>query len=507
MKLKNFRLLTVVILGAIANINALAQIPAGYYDGLKGKKGAELKTAVHNIIKNAKVLDYGPGKGATWWGFYTTDNDNGYVIDRYSNKKVKFGAQGQVPGGMNIEHSFPKSWWGGTKTQAYKDLFNLMPSDSKANSSKSNYGMGVVTQTSGKGYYDNGCIKVGTGAQNKKYWQPSDEWRGDFSRAYMYMATAYQDYKWSGEQALISLEQGDYPTLKEWASKLYIKWGKLDPVSQLEVKRNNAVYKIQGNRNPFIDFPNLPDYIWGDSVNYAFDPAKTVTSESYTGGSGTTDPTDPTEETIYTANFKSTDGSCTVKDDVAPTQDDSAWKRNNKYGWVGTAYINGTRHAADSRLFTPVIDLTDYTSAKLLFKHAVNFLSNPSSMLSVEVTDEETKTTTKLDGITWPKGNSWTFNESGDVDLTAFAGKRITISFHYTSNESVNATWEIMDIAVTGTKATSSIGSVTTTTVAFNPAMPYTAYDIAGRRITSLNNHKGIALVKQNGKTFKIMCK
>ena len=158
MKLKNFRLLTVVILGAIANINALAQIPAGYYDGLKGKKGAELKTAVHNIIKNAKVLDYGPGKGATWWGFYTTDNDNGYVIDRYSNNKVKFGAQGQVPGGMNIEHSFPKSWWGGTKTQAHKDLFNLMPSDSKANSSKSNYGMGVVTQTSGKGYYDNGCI-------------------------------------------------------------------------------------------------------------------------------------------------------------------------------------------------------------------------------------------------------------------------------------------------------------------------------------------------------------
>lgn len=164
-----------------------------------------------------------------------------------------------------------------------------------------------------------------------------------------------------------------------------------------------------------------------------------MTSENYTGGSGTTDPTDPTEETIYTANFKSTDGSCTVKDDVAPTQDDSAWKRSYMYGWVGTAYINGTRHAADSRLFTPVIDLTDYASAKLLFKHAVNFLSNPSSMLSVEVTDEETKTTTKLDGITWPKGNSWTFNESGDVDLTAFAGKRITISFHYTSNESVNA--------------------------------------------------------------------
>lgn len=502
MKRTELKALVMMVVATVYALAASAQIPQGYYDALKGKKGAELKTAVHNIIKEARVLSYGKGIAATWWGFYLTDNDNGYVIDRYSPNKVEFGAWGESCRSMNIEHSFPKSWWGGEQRQAYKDLYNLMPSDAKANITKSNYGMGVVTNAT----YDNGVIKVGSGNSGTKLWQPYPEWQGDFARAYLYMATCYQDYKWVKE-GLKSLETGDYPTLQKWASDLYIKWAKEDPVSDLEAKRNNIVYSIQGNRNPFIDFPNLPDYIWGDSVNYAFDPAKTVTSESYTGGSGTTDPTDPTEETIYTANFKSTDGSCTVKDDVAPTQDDSVWKRNNKYGWVGTAYINGTRHAADSRLFTPVIDLTDYTSAKLLFKHAVNFLSNPSSMLSVEVTDEETKTTTKLDGITWPKGNSWTFNESGNVDLTAFAGKRITISFHYTSNESVNATWEIMDIAVTGMKATSGIGSVTATTVAFNPAMPYTAYDIAGRRITSLNNHKGIALVKQNGKTFKIMCK
>ena len=138
-----------------------------------------------------------------------------------------------------------------------------------------------MTQTSGKGYYDNGCIKVGTGAQNKKYWQPSDEWRGDFSRAYMYMATAYQDYKWSGEQALVSLEQGDYPTLKEWASQLYIKWGKLDPVSQLEVKRNNSVYKIQGNRNPFIDFPNLPDLL-GNECSMFMPPGTSPCAPNFT---------------------------------------------------------------------------------------------------------------------------------------------------------------------------------------------------------------------------------
>ena len=52
----------------IVSASGLAQIPEGYYSSLKGKKGAELKTAIHNIIKNAKVLDYGSGQNKTWWG-------------------------------------------------------------------------------------------------------------------------------------------------------------------------------------------------------------------------------------------------------------------------------------------------------------------------------------------------------------------------------------------------------------------------------------------------------
>ena len=93
-----------MVMAAIAMTTAVASyaaIPEGYYSTLKGKKGAELKTAVHNVIKNAKVLSYGSGDGSTWWGFYVTDNDNGYVIDRYSNEKRKFGSRGSVVSGMN----------------------------------------------------------------------------------------------------------------------------------------------------------------------------------------------------------------------------------------------------------------------------------------------------------------------------------------------------------------------------------------------------------------------
>ena len=215
MKRTELKALVMMVVATVYALTASAQIPQGYYDALKGKKGAELKTAVHNIIKEATVLSYGKGKAATWWGFYLTDNDNGYVIDRYSPEKVEFGAWGESCSSMNIEHSFPKSWWGGEQRQAYKDLYNLMPSDAKANSTKSNYGMGVVT----KATYDNGVIKVGTGNSGKKLWQPYPEWQGDFARAYLYMATCYQDYKWVKE-GLNSLETGDYPTLQKWALSL-----------------------------------------------------------------------------------------------------------------------------------------------------------------------------------------------------------------------------------------------------------------------------------------------
>ena len=162
-----------IVAAVLPAIPSLAQIPDGYYNSLKGKKGAELKTAIYNIIKDAKVLEYGSGKGHTWWGFWDTDRDErGYFIDRYSAEKewVKSTSQGAVGAGMNIEHSFPKSWWGGAKSQAYKDLYNLMPCESRINSTKSNYPMGTVVN----GDRGNGWTKVGKGNDGNWYWEPAN---------------------------------------------------------------------------------------------------------------------------------------------------------------------------------------------------------------------------------------------------------------------------------------------------------------------------------------------
>ena len=502
MKLKNIKAIAATAFVALLAVNASAQIPEGYYDSLKGKKGAALKNAVHEVIKDAKVLTYGAGSGHTWEGFYSTDNDGGYVVDRYSNERRKFGNKGNAVSGMNIEHSFPKSWWGGTENQAYRDLYNLMPSDSKANSSKSNYGMGVVTNAT----YDNGCIKVYSGKQGMKLWQPSTEWEGDFSRSYMYMATAYQNFTWKGE-ALNSLEQGDYPTLKKWASDLYIKWCKADPVSKTEIDRNNAVYKIQGNRNPFIDFPNLMEYIWGDSVDYAFDPNTTLCSENYKGnnGGGVEPGDDKTDVTIYTADFTTDDCGCTLELTQNPSENIKVWTRDSKYGWKASGYIasSKTNCVADGSVVLPEIDLADYESASMSFRHALNFCSvDPETLLAVEVRSEGN--TDKLEGINWPTGKNWNFVESGSIDLSKYAGKKITIAFHYTSNAETAPTWEIGKISVTGKKTTAAINATQSDASTFDPSKPYTVYDINGRQISTNNTVNGVVIVKQNNNTFKM---
>lgn len=169
---------------------------------------------------------------------------------------------------MNREHSLPKSWWGGDQNEAYTDLFHLYPSEADANSAKSNYPLGEVeTATFYNGVSKVGYAYQGQGGGASKVFEPADEYKGDFARTYFYMATCYQDYTWKYTYMMI---QGTYPTLKEWAVDLLLDWARKDPVSQKEIDRNEAVYLIQGNRNPFIDFPELAEYIWGSRTTETF---------------------------------------------------------------------------------------------------------------------------------------------------------------------------------------------------------------------------------------------
>ncbi len=259
------RLYISVLLVAVA-LTAWSTIPVGYYSSINGKRGQDLKNAVHLLLKNHTVVTY----GSMWYHFPSTDcrlDNPNQVWDMYSNITRYFRGSSSVSG-MNREHSFPKSWWGGTQVDAYTDLNHLYPSDGDANMAKSNYPLGEVSTIT----FDNGLTKVGTpvagqGGGSSIVFEPGDEYKGDFARTYFYMATCYQDYTW---KYTFMVSNSSWMTLNQWSIDLLLRWSREDPVSDKEVARNEAVYTIQNNRNPFIDNPNLAEFIWGNRVGDVF---------------------------------------------------------------------------------------------------------------------------------------------------------------------------------------------------------------------------------------------
>ena len=255
--------------------NLVAQ--TNYYANIEGLKKVELKRALHDMMQPERVLDYGGNsQNRTWKGFYQTDYmEGGQVRDRYSNEKYYFNEEDTVASvsGMNIEHIWANSWWGHEKNNAYKDLFNLYPADGPANQRKSNNPIGVVSDAT----YDNGVIKVGKSASYRPdslitAWEPADKWKGDFARTYFYMATCYTDLKnlWTTTEGWLTADMSEWPTMKPWVYNLMLQWARQDPIDEIEIQRNDVIYCIQGNRNPFVDLPQLEEYIWGTMMDSAF---------------------------------------------------------------------------------------------------------------------------------------------------------------------------------------------------------------------------------------------
>ena len=251
-----------------------------YYKKADGKKGEALKTAMCKIIYNRteKSYDY------LWTAFKTTDvRSDGKIWDMYSNT-TNYVPGGSAQGGnysaegdsYNREHSWPQSWFG-SNTPMYTDLHHIYPTDGFVNGKRANYPFGETnnpTYSSANGFSKLGpCSYSGyTGT----VFEPADEYKGDFARTYFYMVTCYEEklndwYNGNADGIRATIDGSTYPGLQEWQLNMLMEWAKEDPVSEKEINRNNAVYAIQKNRNPFIDYPGLQEYIWGICINETFD--------------------------------------------------------------------------------------------------------------------------------------------------------------------------------------------------------------------------------------------
>lgn len=270
-----------------ASLSAGATIPAGYYNSLDGKSGQALKDAIHELASQHTTLSY----GSLWIYFARTDcrpENQNIVWDMYSDNTYYFRGGSSGVYGMHKEHSLPKSWWGGQdETEGYAgytDINHLYPSNGEANMAKSNYPLGEVSRAT----FDNGVTKVGTplmgqGGGCAWVFEPDDRYKGDFARTYFYMACAYQHYRWKYTYMMIN---NNWKTLNDWSIDLLCRWARNDAVSDKEVNRNDAVQRSQNNRNPFIDFPELFEYIWGNrqgQVFYVSEAGMSTDTTTYTG--------------------------------------------------------------------------------------------------------------------------------------------------------------------------------------------------------------------------------
>jgi len=287
-----------------------AQVPAGYYDGTTGLSGYALKSKLHDIIsaKNInwhysdltnyynqtdldKYYDYGPSNTTILLDIYS-EIPTGPDAYEYTTANIigSASAEGQ---GWNREHMMPQSTFY-SNYPMYSDLFYVVPTDARINQLRSNYPYGIAGSTT---YYTfTNTSRIGNCAipamtYTGRVYEPINEFKGDVARSLLYFAVRYE-----GKLGTFNFNNNTNPasdtnpldgTEERAFDPAYIamllQWHQQDPVSQKEIDRNNAVYAIQKNRNPFIDNPAWINTIWGqtpDSVAPQTPTNLTVTQNS-----------------------------------------------------------------------------------------------------------------------------------------------------------------------------------------------------------------------------------
>lgn len=494
---KQNRLYLLLFLTLTLPCMALAGIPEGYYTNADGKKKAALKAAMHAIISPHTKINY-----SNLWVAYEKvdylDNTNAQgqhqVMDYYSDAVHYFTGTGAAVSGMNKEHVAPQSWWGGgTGINVGCDLFQVIPSESTANSKKGNYPLGAVKGTVS---YSNPRMRTGRDSGGNMVFEPCDEYKGDFARIFFYVATCYSDVNWEDRSDVnVSFRKEDYPTIKADILPLLLQWSRNDPVCEWEKTRNERAFKVQGNRNPFVDFPYLAEYIWGDSVDYAFSIDGSSTGG---GGQGGDDPT-PGFVTLVNCSMKSDFGPFFVR--TFEGCDGEAWTSDARYGAKATAY-NLPNKEADEYLMVN-LDLTHAETSTLTFDHATGYnqgVTVKDRFFQVLVSED-------YDGVpedaTWemldvnfpplPSGSSFSsYVSSGEVSLNRYSWKNITLAFRFQSTSSAAYCWEVRDVKVTAYTVPDALPLITDEDT---PRQAVT-YDWMGRQVPE--NTKGIII--RNGR-------
>ena len=275
-----------------------------YYASADGKSGETLRTALSAKIRPHTTVSYDALKYLFKWT--DTYNNAGTTIDDIYSFCDPAYTESWCAGtcGYNREHSVPKSWFG-EASPLYSDAFHLYPTNCYVNSYRGNEPFGECANGTK-------CTTNGVQAKGRKgastfpgytvsgvVYEPDDEFKGDLARTYFYMVTCYMSSNFTqaeGGRTMFTYANGT-AQLSAYSIDLLLKWHRQDPVSERELARNEVIYGNetlnkgsykQGNRNPFIDYPELAEYIWGNKKGQSLSLSSLVSP--YDGGTPVTPP-------------------------------------------------------------------------------------------------------------------------------------------------------------------------------------------------------------------------
>ncbi|MBR0294978.1 MAG: endonuclease [Bacilli bacterium] len=476
--------------------------------------------------------------GYTYGSSSSNSKNNPYIHALYVNRNVDnqttaWDDHNQSQWGINREHVWPKalgfedSGSGGARG----DPMHLMAGNGKVNNQHSNYYYGYVDTVNDPNYTDMGNTYTNLSGNlsglsktkgGKTVFEPQDSDKGDIARSIFYMAARYNYYSGSDSDGIDS----NNPNLEivnnvtSWASSGYqsttsttgkigiltdlLAWHHADPVDEFEIHRNNLLYKnFTNNRNPFIDFPEWVDYIWGTAtysgntfVSYSSTPTgyatpSTDTINGYSSDAGvnvTSVSLDKSTLTVEVGQNK------TLAVSISPANaSDQAvtWSSSNtsvatvSNGTVtgvatGEATITVTTHDGS---FTDTCDVTVIEGDTIAVTKSISSYASDNSW-----TNAQKYTSVSLDSIItasvgnggsntgkyYTNGNDWRFyqSESASIVISAATNYELdSVTFNYTtandgilldsSNETVASG---SSQSISGSSVTFHVGNTTSAT-------------------------------------------
>lgn len=261
-------LAAVVIPASVSASDAVAP------ESWKGLSGAELKTAVMESCRPSAYVTAITGPKGMWNVLRQADGTASGYLNRFSSEALPFAPSvGSAPPSAFVFRPVNPGWWESVNPYGNaleQDLYNVFPADGAVSAFVGELiPAEVAVVTSSYGFLSSGIGYFGGGEH--RCWQPPAGYEGDVARVVMYMLTVYPECMAAFGATTYSYCDGSlFPSLTPAAARQLMAWHRADPVSPVEQRRNEAFYSSQGNVNPFVEFPEVAEYLWGDKAGEPF---------------------------------------------------------------------------------------------------------------------------------------------------------------------------------------------------------------------------------------------